>query len=242
MSAHGSEPLRLRGTPLSLSIAMPGPAAGPPRLALDLAKAGAVAKGGPLSARAVHADAGGGVALLRVEVSRSTPPGTYHGTIEIGDDERPVVVEVEADPFLRMFPERLLLEGPPGGRLDVELTLANLGNVAVDVAAVHAFGVFELGGVERAIRRGFAEEPPEGQRRIDTMVDRVAESHGGLVRVKMTEGAGTLEPVETHRLRAVFVLPDRLRPGSVYSGTWPLDYLRHYVRIVCTAPDTEVPR
>jgi hypothetical protein len=42
-----------------------------------------------------------------------------------------------------------------------------------------------------------------------------------------------VEPGESRTLALTLALPDRLRAGHTYWGTWPLDYLRYYVRVTC---------
>ena len=78
--------------------------------------------------------------------------------------------------------------------LDVTLTLVNAGNVDFGLARAHAFNLLQLDAVEDAIHAVLRQEPPAGERRLDRFGDELAARHGGLVRVAIREGAGTIPP------------------------------------------------
>jgi len=168
---------------------------------------------------------------LRLSLPTTTPPGAYRGTIQVGDQEHVATFEVEPRLNLRMVPGSLLLQGRPGARVTAQLTLVNRGNIAFEVKRVHAFGVSELDGLERAFGQTFRAKLPAGERLIDRFANALAESHGGLVRVRIAKGAGNLAPGDARELEAVFKLPDRMRSGRAYAGTWPLGYVRYGVQI-----------
>jgi hypothetical protein len=161
----------------------------------------------------------------------TTLPGAYRGTIQVGDQKHVATFEVEPRLNLRLIPGSLLLRGRPGERVTAQLRLVNSGNVAVEVRQAYAFGVSEVDGLERAFGETFRAKLPPGERLIDHFANKLAEAHGGLVRVKIAKGAGSLAPADSRQLEAVFKLPDRMRPGRNYAGTWPLYYVRYGVQI-----------
>src|SRR5437870_1962733 len=59
-----------------------------------------------------------------------------------------------------------------------------------------------------------------------------AARHGGLVRVAIEEGVGTIAPAESRRLRARLHLPGELEPGATYSSTWRLGNLNLSVEVL----------
>jgi hypothetical protein len=150
--------------------------------------------------------------------------------MQVDGREQDVEIVVEPEVLLRLLPARLVFEASPGERVPFVLTLVNSGNVAVEIRGAYAFGLFDVAGPERAIGRLVAE-PKEGQRRIDAFADAIADEHGGLVRVKVEAGEGTIEPGAATELTIAIHVPDRLRPGHTYWGTWPLHNLKYYVRI-----------
>jgi hypothetical protein len=221
-------PLRFRGTPLSVFGMLDGD---------DLDQHEPIVR---LSARAglsTIADVPtvkvteGQVPILRLHLPRHTPPGSYEATIGSGKNERPALITVEPEVFLRMFPDRLTLSAKPGDRVPIDLVLANFGNVPVTIQGAYAFGMFDVAGVERAVGRMLTSDEKKGDRRLDVFAEAVAEEHGGLVRVKVESGEGDLAPGEQRELRVLLYVPDHIREGHTYWGTWPIYYLRYYVRI-----------
>jgi hypothetical protein len=223
-------PLHFRGTPGSLSAAVREFEAIPRRLSvrLGLSDAGKGTEAEPIVARASRIE---GDMVLQMTLPPRTPPGTYEGTLELDGEPRPVVVDVEPELELALIPDQLTLRGAPGDRLQADLTIANAGNVGVEIRRAHGIGVFAEEGLERSLHRVYTDERPEGVRRIDYLADLLAEEHGGIVRVGVEEGAGDLAPGETRELKVSFHLPSDLKPGRTYSGTWPLHDLRYYVRL-----------
>lgn len=238
--------LVFRGTPVSLAAIAPpvADARGAERaMAREaparegrVARASFAAPGETARVLQVSASAAGDRDVLRTFVPRATAPGRYEGTVTVDGVERTAIFQVEPEPFLRIVPDRLQLSAAAGERLTRRLTILNLGNVAVEVRGAYAFGLFDVGGVERAVARTIGGEGGEGGegRSADRFVGMLADEHGGMVRVRVEEGAGNVEPGETRDLTVAFHLPDRLRAGHTYWGTWPIEYLRYYVRVHTT--------
>ena len=222
--------VRFRGTPLSLAalVGAPGEVVGEHPLTLAGPEKAVLAGGRELRAIAVPDDG-----LMRLHLPRSTPPGTYQATMTVGGAEREVEIVVDPEVFLRLFPERLILTAAAGARVSANLTLVNLGNVQVEVRGAYAFGLFDVGGVERAIARMVSAK--QGERRTDVFADALAEEHGGLVRMKVESGEGVVPPGESRELNLTLQVPQNIRPDHTYWGTWPLYNVRYYVRVTGAA-------
>jgi hypothetical protein len=157
----------------------------------------------------------------------------------IGNREQPVQITIDPEVFFRIWPERLTFTAKARDQVSFDLVFANMGNVAIDIAEVHAFGVFDVGGTERAIGRmvrsaddaDVTSEAEKPERRIDLFTDAIADEHGGIVRVKVTRGAGTLAPGATRDVAVTLRTPERVRTGHTYWGTWPMYSNRYYVKI-----------
>jgi hypothetical protein len=171
-----------------------------------------------------------GLQEVRLTLPRHTPPGAYEGIVDTAEGERPVRIEVEPEIELDIVPGQLLLTGAPGERVSTELTLSNLGNVTVEIRRAYQLGLYAIGGLERAIRRAFAE-PGEAQG-ANRVFDHMADEHGGLVRIEVGEGAGDLEPGMVRDLSVTFRIPDGIDPDRIYAGTWALYDLRYYVQVM----------
>jgi hypothetical protein len=178
---------------------------------------------------------------IRLSLPTTTLPGAYRGTIQVGDQKHLATFEVEPRRNLLLIPDGLVLSGRPGARVTAELTVVNSGNVAFEVRRAYALGVSDVDGLERAFGETFRAKVPAGERLIDHFASKLAEGHGGLVRIQIQKGAGSLAPAESRQLEAVFKLPDRMRPGRIYAGTWPLEHVRYGVQIETTngAPSDE---
>jgi hypothetical protein len=228
--------LHFRGSPRLVEGLAPVPplevAAVPVSINLDLPRQ----KPEPLVVQT--APAGATASRLRFSLPEETPPGTYRGTLQFGGQRYPAVVEVEPHPHLLISPSQLSLQAAPGEEVEIALTIVNDGNVEYEVPRAHGFGLFDVTGVERAIGATLRDSEKNGLERINRLADEVADGHGGLVRVNIKEGAGSIAPGKLSNLRVALRLPKQLKAGQTYSGTWPLLNLRYYVRIYVSNQST----
>ncbi|MFN2510842.1 MAG: hypothetical protein ABR568_05290 [Pyrinomonadaceae bacterium] len=183
-----------------------------------------------------------GLSLLRIKLPVSTPPGAYKGTVQVGDDQVPIVVDVEPRPRLRLFPRSFKASVTPGAALNATFTVLNTGNSTVEVEKEYRFCVFERGGIDRAFYVALATEQATSDRRIDRLVNELSLSHGGRVRLEIESGDGGLAPGEARDLRVALRLSDRLRPGQTYSGTWKIENTGVSIRLQVTGKIQEVAK
>ena len=221
-------PLTFRGPPHRLSSLVALPDAQDAR-----AKVEARLEGAEIRKFAVRPLTREGLGMSRVTLGlpKSTPPGTYSGSVALGGQEVPIVVEVEPRPRLDVDPSRLSLEIEPGAEVSTDVTVLNLGNVPFDLPAASTFCVFDGSGVDHAFWLAFASDPPEGKERIDVLLDDLAQSHGGLVEVRARADDRTIAPGEARDVQVGLRFSDRLRPGHSYSGAWDADGLRLSVQV-----------
>lgn len=241
MATTNVMPIRLRGSPRIVE----GLAPFPPQemltasLTFDLK----VPQAGKQAAFTLETDpVGASATRLKFSLPESTPPGTYEGTAQIGGESYPIKVEVEPYPYLVISPRQLLLQIRPGADTTVDLTLVNSGNVPCEITKTHAFGIFDVKGVENSIGTALRDSKEKGQGRLNRLIDEVADHHGGLVRVTINEGVGVIKPGEFRNLRATLRLSDRLKPGYTYWGTWPLFNLKYYVRVYVENQESKPPK
>ncbi|HEY6292706.1 MAG TPA: hypothetical protein VI455_14245 [Terriglobia bacterium] len=168
---------------------------------------------------------------LRLVLPESMPPGAYRGTVQVGDSRYPILAEVEAYPHLRLSPTRLSLEAAASSEVEVELTVVNGGNVICEVGRAYALGLFDKDGLNRGTAAAFQEDSPRGQERVGRLMDEFAEGYGGFLRMKVEEGAGPLEPGQLRNLRLKLKMPDRLKAGRSYFGTWSFHNLAYQVTV-----------
>ena len=235
MATTKATPIRFHGSPRSIDGLVPfapGPAL-TATLSLDLKRAPAARQVPPLALAATPI--GSSAMRLQFSLPESTPPGIYEGNVQIGSESYPITIEVEPRPYLVISPRRLSFRIAPGAEATVELTLVNSGNVACEIAKVHAFGLFDVDGFDRSFGAALIDPVEKGQGRLGRFMDEVADSHGGLVRVSMKAGAGSLEPGELRNVRATLHFSNHLKPDHTYWGAWPLVNLSYYVRVTVTS-------
>jgi hypothetical protein len=183
-----------------------------------------------------------GASHVRLSLPPTTPPGTYEGNLRAGTLQLPMSVEVEPYPSLRLAPAQLVLEAEPNATADAHVTALNDGNVPLEIPRASAFGLFDVEGAERGVRAAFTGTPARGRTRLDHLVEELADNHGGLVRVQVAEGAGSLDPGEVRPLLLRLRFSDTLERDRTYSGTWSLHTLRYYVRVTVPPATTQATR
>jgi hypothetical protein len=168
---------------------------------------------------------------LRVRLAASTPPGRYEGAATVGDRTVPVQIEVEPAERLRATPSRFEILAEPSGSEGVEIQFVNSGNVPVEIPARSSFCLFDGGGIDHAVWAALTADPPKGKGRMDVLLDDLAASHGGLVDVRVRDGAGSIAPGERRTCRVELGWSDRLRPGRHYVGAWEVAGFRVPIRV-----------
>ena len=189
--------------------------------------------------RALTAAAGAGT-LVRLVIPESTAAGSYDAVVQVGDLRYPGTVEVPEQTALEAVPSTLDLVATDGVA-PVRLTLVNTGNVPIEVRGAYAFGLLEERALEAAIGAGL-RDTARGVDRLGRMADEVADRHAGLIRVAVTEGAGTLEPDQRVQVVGELRLGDKAQADHRYTGTWPIGPLRLAVAVRVSAAPVTRPR
>jgi len=155
---------------------------------------------------------------VRLKFPPDTPPGSYKGTVRIGDTTHTAVVDIAPEPHLRIVPTNIHLSGTAGQQMTLDFSVVNSGNVVYDIRKVHGFGLFAEGGIEDALGAAYRQSERVGQERVAIVADKLAEAHGGLARMEIESGAGSIKPDEVKALHASLRLPDNLKHGRQYTG------------------------
>jgi hypothetical protein len=149
-------------------------------------------------------------------------PGSYQGELSVDGTTWPAQVDVEPEPNVRVFPEQMRISTRAGETVSRTLRILNAGNVPITLRKVQAFGVMLTGGIERALRRAYVTPLAVAERRIDVLAESLAEAHGGLVRMSVTNGAGVLQQGELRAIDVSVRIPPNLAAGTEYTGNWEL--------------------
>jgi hypothetical protein len=234
MKAKGS-PLRFRGVPTRLLATFHAPER------LPEGKTGRVVLPDtePLPLIVHRVPSATALSVLSFRLPTSTRPGSYEGSAELGGRQVPIVVEIEARFRLRFIPAKLSLAGTPGARIPAEVVVVNQGNVNASIKREYTFCIFADRGVDQAFYEALVVNRARGKRRIDCLMDELAEAHGGLVQAVVQKGQGNLAPGESRELLLQFQLSRRMHPGQTYRGTWLISEAGLEVEIQASQPDRE---
>ena len=184
----------------------------------------------------------GARAQLRLRLASDTPPGRYEGAATVGDQTIPILIDVEPAARLHASPSRFETSAEPGGAETIQIELMNGGNLPVDIPARSSFCLFDGGGIDHAVWAALTMEPPEGKGRADLLLDDLAASHGGLVDVRVRDGAGSIAPGTQRACQVELRFSDRLRPGRRYAGAWEVAGLRVPIRVETPRPKPSVAK
>jgi hypothetical protein len=214
MTQSGDSPLRLTGTTRSLETIVPVPA-GEASVAAAVVMEDATLQPQPLAWARILTP---GVARIRLKFARHVRPGSYRGFLRVAGVEYPFVAELNSEVHLWVSPSGLPLFGAASGQTAAEVTIVNAGNGDYQIRTMYAFGVFQKGGVGRALGKAYRTAPTDPRPWIDRVGDNLTMAHGGLVRVQVKRGAGVLLPGEARNIALLFHFPDNLQPGYLYKG------------------------
>lgn len=171
-------------------------------------------------------------ARVRFRLPDSTPPGTYEAELMWGEEQVSAQIEVEHYPDLLCVPSSYrftLSAGQPLATTAFEMGLVNRGNCEWKLRKVHAFGLFQVGGVENAFAAIYRQPELRGNERIDAFGDELSKRHA-FVRVQL-ERATTLAVGASTRIKGTLTWPEKMLVGCRYRGTWPLANLRISIRV-----------
>ena len=168
--------------------------------------------------------------LLRLRISKSTPPGTYLGGVALEDHEVPVVIDVEPREDLRFIPTSLSIAAMPGRTVEAEVTIVNTGNVDLHLRSEHTFCVFDTSGIDQAFFAALTDQNMNGGQRLERFMEELSVSHGGLVRLRPKAGT-MIPPGEAKKIQMALDCSHRLRLGHTYSGAWSLWNFQYSIQL-----------
>ena len=180
---------------------------------------------------------------MRLRLGATAPPGDYHVDVAYADGStQQVAVSIEPRPRLRVLPGTLRLAGAPGASVSARLLVENRGNEVLEIGDSLVTGIFDDNGIEAALAAVYRLETDDLDTVVATGFARLREAHGGLLRLRVREGAGALAPGDSRQLLLQTTLNSKLAPRHGYHGTLELGTHRIAVRVaVRAASDPETP-
>jgi hypothetical protein len=160
---------------------------------------------------------------FNVALSPHTPPGEYHGQVEVGGRTREVVMHITEVVQLDISPSQLVIENYPGATIVKRVVFTNAGNVPLVLGDI---GPVVLDETLLECRTGRAAIAAAGDR-ITGMDDYIAEvvrqtkvalEQTGLLRVHIPGGTLSLKPGDVHPTDVEIRVPDKVDPRARYLG------------------------
>jgi hypothetical protein len=180
----------------------------------------------------------GGVTRFLLQLPETTPPGTYTGVLQAGEQRYPFEALIDPRPRFTVAPGKVSLVAGSGHEETVELIGTNSGNTIFDIPAAADVTLLDAGALSTAVNSALSSKE-KGQDRVNRFVDSLARNTG-LLSLEVTAGSGTIAPGETRTLSVVLRLPKNLHSGHSYSGGWDLPDTRYLIQIYVPAAAPEV--
>jgi hypothetical protein len=179
----------------------------------------------------------------RLRLPAHTPPGHYEGSVEFADGKRqPFELTIEPRPRIRVSPSTLSLSGAAGGKVQAQLLLENRGNVPIEIDETLVTGVFDDDGIETALAAAYRLDSTDIAEIVGAVFGRLRDAHGGLLKLRVSEGAGALAVGERRLLTIETLLSSKLHAGHGYHGVLKLGGHAIAVRLrVAPPPNTGKP-
>lgn len=179
----------------------------------------------------IQADRSGTLKRLKVRLSNATKPGLYHATLETSDGSIPVDINVEPRSRLVIAPVELALSGAPGDKVQSRLLFSNKGNVTLAIPESDTLGIYDDDGIETAFASTYRMESDDLSKLFANFAAKLRDGHGGLLKLRLLEGSGKLEPGTSRSVLIEAQLPSKLKPGHNYHGVWSLLTAEHAVTV-----------
>lgn len=175
-----------------------------------------------------------GTPAMKLRLRPDTPPGDHEAMLHAGERSWPVRVHVLPRVAVKMTPAGLHFTAEPGARATCLAALVNEGNVAVELPRVAGVGIFDDNGIESAFAATYAQESDSLDDFFETFHRRLREAHGGLMKLSLTRGAGSLEPGASAAIEITAQLPEKLARGHRYHGVWNAGFANVAVKVTAS--------
>jgi hypothetical protein len=153
-------------------------------------------------------------------LKRTAPPGRYAAKLAVGDALLDVDLDIAPAPQLSFFPPKAWFSAAPGQEAALDVTITNIGNVAVDLPEQSVVGLFDDDGIEAAFVEAYRQLTDQPAEVFGTWFRSLR--HGcGLLKLHL-KGGDTLLPGQERTVRITARLPEELRPGQSCHGIWRL--------------------
>lgn len=177
-------------------------------------------------------DRQGKVKGLRLKLDSSTPPGLYKAAVKSSDKKSIAVeVHVEARSRITVTPAQMALSGKSGDKARILVMISNRGNTIVKIPTTDSLGIFDDKGIETAFASTYRQIDADVNTLLGHFVGKLREGHGGLLKLRILKGHGTLQPGTSTALEVEALIPSKLKPGHNYHGVWRIASVNYKITL-----------
>lgn len=182
----------------------------------------------------VRKDKQGLLKNLKARLPAETPPGKYKAAIKCETKKFDVDIEVQEKVRLKIDPINIHLTGKPCEKVVITFVFTNKGNVAINIPEKSIVGVYDDDGVESAFASAYKMDSNDFMELMQKFIEKLRSGHGGLLKVRVLEGAGKLAPDTRHSVRTEFQIPDGAKRGHKYHGVWSVGPAEYAITLTVT--------
>jgi hypothetical protein len=224
-----THPLSFRGTPHRLSLSNPA-LAGHECGELVLPEELAAHSGStviPLPVRESRLDG----PSIKLRLDRTAPAGKYQAELRLSGKTVPVTLEIAPAPRLSVFPLSADFVGKAGSEPVLEISLANEGNVAIDLPERSIVGIFDDEGLEAAFAETYRQDTDDPVQLVGHWLRKLRDGYGGLLKLRIDSGSFSLPPGAERTIKVSAQLPESLKRGHSYHGIWEIGPVHYRVTV-----------
>ena len=162
---------------------------------------------------------------LTINIGPHTPPGEYHGALEVAGQTRPLVLHVTEVVKLEIAPRPIVIDDHAGETVVKRVVFSNSGNIPLTVGAIGSVAL----GKELLMSQGLRASVGANQSKLESLFLEVIRDERravvepiGTLDVRNLTGTLTLLPGEVRQVDLEIRLPPNLEVGSRYHGRFPI--------------------
>ncbi|HEY4263986.1 MAG TPA: hypothetical protein VGM72_01605 [Micropepsaceae bacterium] len=228
-SAAHAHPLSFRGTPRSLSLSNPA-LAGHECGELVLPEELAAHSESAVIKLPVHSRRSDGPSL-KLRLDRGAPAGKYQAQLRLAGKSVPVTLDIAPAPRLSVFPLSADFTGKAGSDCELEMTLVNKGNVAIELPERSIAGIFDDEGLEAAFAETYRQDTDDPVQLVGHWLRKLRDGYGGLLKLRIGSGSVSLPPDTERTITVSAHLPESLKRGHSYHGIWEIGPVHYRVTV-----------
>lgn len=179
-------------------------------------------------------DKSGTLTSFKAKLPHSTPPGAYKATLKCEEKEFEVEIEVQEKRRLRIHPINIHIEGKPSAKITSHLLFSNKGNVPIEIPDKSIVGIYDDDGIETAFASAYKMESNDAMQLVQKFVEKLRAGHGGLLKIRLLEGAGQLPANTQQAVKAEFQISESVKPGHSYHGVWSIGPAEYAITVTVT--------